>query len=130
MPPVLVIVGVVVFYLLSSIKIINEYERAVIFRLGRVLDQPKGPGVIFVFAPIDRAVKVNLQVMTLDIPPQDVITKDNISAKINAVTYFLVVDPIKATVAVQNYQYAISQDRKSTRLNSSHSQISYAVFCF
>ncbi|OGW80485.1 MAG: hypothetical protein A3G33_09715 [Omnitrophica bacterium RIFCSPLOWO2_12_FULL_44_17] len=114
MPPVLVIVGVVVFYLLSSIKIINEYERAVIFRLGRVLDQPKGPGVIFVFAPIDRAVKVNLQVMTLDIPPQDVITKDNISAKINAVTYFRVVDPIKATVAVQNYQYAISQMAQTT----------------
>ncbi len=110
----MIIAGIVLFYFLSSIKIINEYERAVIFRLGRVLDQPKGPGIIFVFAPIDRAVTVSLQVVTLDVPPQDIITKDNISAKINAVTYFRVVDPTKAVIEVQNYQFAISQMAQTT----------------
>ena len=110
----LIFVGIVLFYLLSCIRIINEYERAVIFRLGHVLDQTKGPGIIVVLWPIDRAVKVSLQIVTLDVPPQDIITKDNVSAKINAVAYFRVMDPIKATVQIQNYFFAISQMAQTT----------------
>jgi len=104
----------IVFYLSNCIKILNEYERAVIFRLGRVLDKPKGPGIIFIFWPIDRAVKVSLRLVTLDVPPQDIITKDNVSAKVNAVVYFRVMDPIKAIIEVQNYQYATSQMSQTT----------------
>jgi len=103
-----------VIYLLSCIKIINEYERAVIFRLGRVLAKPKGPGIIFVLYPIDRAVKVSLRLATLDVPPQDIITRDNVSAKINAVTYYRVVDPTKATLEVEHYPYAVSQMAQTT----------------
>lgn len=109
-----IIVGIVIFYLISCIKIFNEYERAVIFRLGRVLDKPKGPGILFVLWPIDRAVKVSLRLVTLDVPPQDIITKDNVSAKVNAVTYFRVMDPIKATIEVQDYQFATSQMAQTT----------------
>lgn len=101
-------------YLLSCIRVINEYDRAVIFRLGRVLPQPKGPGLIMVFWPFDREVRVGLRVITLDVPPQDVITKDNVSAKINAVTYYKVSDPTKAIVAVEQYHYAISQMAQTT----------------
>ncbi len=110
----MVILGIVVFYLMSCIKIITEYERAVIFRLGRVLSQPKGPGIIIVLWPIDRAVIVSLRLITLDVPPQDVITKDNVSAKVNAVCYFRVMDPIKAIIEVQNYQFATSQMAQTT----------------
>jgi len=99
---------------MSCIKIFNEYERAVIFRLGRVLDKPKGPGIVFVLWPIDRAVKVSLRLVTLDVPPQDIITKDNVSAKVNAVTYFRVMDPIKATIEVEDYQFATSQMAQTT----------------
>lgn len=109
-----IIAGVVALYLISCIKIFNEYERAVIFRLGRVLDKPKGPGIVFVLWPIDRAVKVSLRLVTLDVPPQDIITKDNVSAKVNAVTYFRVMDPIKATIEVQDYQFATSQMAQTT----------------
>ena len=109
-----IIVGIVIFYLISCIKIFNEYERAVIFRLGRVLDKPKGPGIVFVLWPIDRAVKVSLRLVTLDVPPQDIITKDNVSAKVNAVTYFRVMDPIKATIEVEDYQFATSQMAQTT----------------
>ncbi len=109
-----IIVGIVIFYLISCIKILDEYERAVIFRLGRVLDKPKGPGIIFVLWPIDRAVKVSLRLVTLDVPPQDIITKDNVSAKVNAVAYFRVMDPIKATIEVQDYQFATSQMAQTT----------------
>jgi len=109
-----IIVGLVILYLISCIKIFNEYERAVIFRLGRVLDKPKGPGIVFVLWPIDRAVKVSLRLVTLDVPPQDIITKDNVSAKVNAVTYFRVMDPIKATIEVQDYQFATSQMAQTT----------------
>ncbi len=105
---------VVVFYIISCIKILNEYERAVIFRLGRVLDKPKGPGLIIVLWPIDRAVRVSLRLVALDVPPQDVITKDNVSAKVNAVAYFRVMDPIKAVIEVQNYQFATSQMAQTT----------------
>jgi len=104
----------VALWLFNSLKILNEYERAVIFRLGRVLPQPKGPGFVFVFWPIDRAVVVSLRLVALDVPPQDIITRDNVSAKVNAVTYFRVMDPIRATIEVQNYQYATSQMAQTT----------------
>lgn len=98
----------------NSVKVLNEYERAVIFVLGRVGEKPRGPGLIFVFWPIEKAVVVSLRTVTLDVPPQDIITKDNISAKVNAVTYFRVMDPIKAIIEIQNYQYATSQMAQTT----------------
>lgn len=107
-------VGILVFYVLSCIRILNEYERAVIFRLGRALPEPKGPGLIIVIWPIDRAVKVSLRLVTLDVPPQDIITKDNVSAKINAVAYFRVMDAKKAIIEVENYYFAISQMAQTT----------------
>ena len=112
--PTGIILGILVFYIISCIKILNEYERAVIFRLGRVLGKPKGPGIIFVLWPIDRAVIVSLRLVTLDVPPQDIITRDNVSAKVNAVAYFRVMDPIKAIIEVQNYQFATSQMAQTT----------------
>ncbi len=111
---IFVFFGIFLMWLFNSLKIINEYERAVIFRLGRVLEKPKGPGFVFVLWPIDRAVIVTLRLITLDVPPQDIITKDNVSAKVNAVTYFRVMDPIKATIEVENYQYATSQMAQTT----------------
>ncbi len=102
------------FYLLSSIKILNEYERGVIFRLGKLLPQPKGPGVILVFAPIDRMVRVSLRTIVMDVPPQDVITRDNVSVKVNAVVYFRVMDPRRAIVEVESYHYATSQLAQTT----------------
>jgi regulator of protease activity HflC (stomatin/prohibitin superfamily) len=113
-PPTLIIVVVVAFYLLSSIKILNEYERAVVFRLGKLLSQPKGPGVIFVFAPIDKMVRVSLRTIVMDVPPQDVITRDNVSVKVNAVIYFRVMEPRKAIVEVESYHYATSQLAQTT----------------
>jgi regulator of protease activity HflC (stomatin/prohibitin superfamily) len=110
----LIVVVIVAFYLLSSIKILNEYERAVIFRLGKLLDQPKGPGIILVFAPIDRMVRVSLRTIVLDVPPQDVITRDNVSVKVNAVVYFRVMDPRRAIVEVESYHYATSQLAQTT----------------
>lgn len=104
---------VVVLLLVSAIKIVNEYERGVIFRLGRVIGA-KGPGLFFIIPIIDRMVKVNLQTFTADIPPQDVITKDNVTLRVNAVTYFNVVDPVRAVVAVQNYLVATSQIAQTT----------------
>ncbi len=112
--PVLIIVVVLAFYLLSSIKILNEYERAVVFRLGKLLDRPKGPGVILVFAPIDRMARVSLRTIVMDVPPQDVITRDNVSVKVNAVVYFRVMDPRKAIVEVESYHYATSQLAQTT----------------
>src|SRR3989338_5092891 len=90
-------------YLLSSIKILREYERGVIFRLGRMLPKAKGPGVILVFAPIDRIVRISLRTLVFDVPPQDVITKDNVSVKVSAVVYFRVIDANKAVVAVEDF---------------------------
>lgn len=103
-----------VLYLLSCIKILREYERGVIFRLGRLLGKPKGPGLIFVFYPIDRMVRVSLRTIVLDVPPQDVITRDNVSIKVNAVTYFRVVDANKSVVAVENFLFATSQMAQTT----------------
>lgn len=96
-------------FFLNWIKVIREYERAVIFRLGKVLPGAKGPGLILVFAPIDKMVKVDLRTITLDVPPQDVITKDNVSVKVNAVVYYRVLDAVKAVIDVENYLYATSQ---------------------
>jgi regulator of protease activity HflC (stomatin/prohibitin superfamily) len=109
-----VAVIVIVIYLFSSIKILREYERGVIFRLGRLLPQPKGPGVILVFAPIDRIVRISLRVDTLEVPPQDVVTRDNVTIKVNAVVYFRVIDPRLAVVEVSNFLYATSQLAQTT----------------
>ena len=112
--PFLLFVAIIGFYLISSIKILTEYERGVIFRLGKLLPKPKGPGIIFVFAPIDRIVRVGLRTVVMDVPPQDVITRDNVSVKVNAVVYFRVIDPQRAIVQVENYNYATSQLAQTT----------------
>ena len=110
----LIVVFIIALYLLSSIKILAEYERGVIFRLGRLLGAEKGPGVILVFPPIDRIVRVSLRTDTLEVPPQDIITRDNISVKVNAVIFFRVVDPKLAVVAVSNFLFATSQLAQTT----------------
>jgi len=110
----IIIAALVVLYLMNSIKILREYERGVIFRLGRVLEKPKGPGLIFVFPPIDRMVRVSLRIVTMDIPSQDVITRDNVSVKVNAVVYFRVLEPTKAIVEVQDFLFATSQLAQTT----------------
>src|SRR5579871_4866999 len=112
--PLLFLLLVIAFYLFSSIKILAEYERGVIFRLGRLLPQAKGPGLIFVFAPLDRMVRVSLRVDTLEVPPQDVVTRDNVSVKVNAVIYFRVVEPRLAVVEVSNFINATSQLAQTT----------------
>jgi regulator of protease activity HflC (stomatin/prohibitin superfamily) len=112
--PLTVAVLLVVLYLISSVKILAEYERGVIFRLGRVLPQPKGPGIILVFSPIDRMERVSLRVEAMDVPSQDVVTKDNVTVKVNAVVYFRVVDPTKAIIEVAKYLYATSQLAQTT----------------
>jgi len=112
--PLLIVVAILVLYLLSSIKILSEYERAVVFRLGRLLHAPKGPGVTLVFTFIDRMVRVSLRTIVHDVPPQDVITRDNVSLKVNAVVYYRVIDPTKAVVEVEQYHYATSQLAQTT----------------
>src|SRR6266550_630513 len=112
--PVLILMAIVVIYLIVSINILAEYERGVIFRLGKLLPQPKGPGVILVFAPIDRIVRVSLRTVVMDVPPQDVITRDNVSVKVSAVVYFRVVDVRRAIVEVESYHYATSQFSQTT----------------
>lgn len=112
--PYLFLVVLVVFFLASAIKILNEYERGVIFRLGRVLGAPKGPGLIILIPIVDRMVKVSLRTVVLDVPSQDVITRDNISVKVNAVVYFRVMEPSRAIIAVENYLYATSQLAQTT----------------
>jgi regulator of protease activity HflC (stomatin/prohibitin superfamily) len=109
----LVVIVLAIFFL-NWIKILNEYERGVIFRLGRLLPKPKGPGLIFVFSPIDKMVKISLRLVALDVPPQDVITRDNVSVKVNAVIFFRVVHPTKAVVEVQDFLYATSQLAQTT----------------
>ena len=110
----LIPIVVIIIYLLSSIKILAEYERAVIFRLGRVLGKPKGPGVIFVFRPIDRMVRISLRLEAMEVPAQDVVTRDNVTVKVNAVIYFRIVEPTKAVIEVANYLYATSQLSQTT----------------
>ncbi len=111
--PLIVIVILVVFFLSAALRILNEYERGVIFRLGRVIG-PKGPGLIILIPIIDKMTKVSLRLIVLDVDPQDVITRDNVSVKVNAVIYFRVIDPIKAIVQVENYSYAMSQLAQTT----------------
>ncbi len=111
--PLMVLFGVFL-YLANSIKILPEYERGVIFRLGKLLPAPKGPGVILVFAPIDRLVRVSLRTIVMDVPPQDVITKDNVSVKVNAVVYFRVMEPQRSIVEVEDFHYATSQLAQTT----------------
>src|SRR6202167_1781656 len=112
--PLLFVIFIIVLYLISSIKILAEYERGVIFRLGRLLPEAKGPGVILVFAPIDRIVRISLRVDTIEVPPQDLITRDNLTVKVNAVIYFRVVEPRLAIGEVANYLNATSQLAQTT----------------
>jgi regulator of protease activity HflC (stomatin/prohibitin superfamily) len=112
--PSLFAVAIVVLYLLNSIKILKEYERAVVFRLGRVRESAKGPGVILVFRPIDQIVRVSLRQEAMEVPPQDVITRDNVTLKVNAVIMLRVVDPTKAVIEVANYIYQTSQFSQTT----------------
>lgn len=107
-------IGIVVLYLITCIRILLEYERGVVFRLGRVLKDPKGPGFILVFWPIDRLVRVSLRTHVEDVPTQDIITRDNVSVKVNAVVYFRVVDSMKAVLDVENYLFATSQLSQTT----------------
>jgi regulator of protease activity HflC (stomatin/prohibitin superfamily) len=111
--PLFVIV-VVIFWLFASLKVMNEYERAVVFRLGRLLPEPKGPGLVIIWAPIDRMVRVSLRTVVHDVPPQDVITRDNVSVKVNAVVYYRVLEPRRAVVEVEQFHYATSQLSQTT----------------
>ena len=112
--PMLMMLLVIAFYLISSVQILAEYERGVIFRLGKLLPDTKGPGVVLVFRPIDRIVRMSLRTVVLDVPPQDIITRDNVSVKVNAVVYYRVIDPSHAVVEVENYNYATSQLAQTT----------------
>jgi regulator of protease activity HflC (stomatin/prohibitin superfamily) len=112
--PWLMAVALLVLYLVSVVNVLREYERGVIFRLGRLLAEPKGPGLILVFWPIDKMMRVSLRTIVLDVPPQDVITLDNVSVKVNAVLYFRVMSPTKAIVEVENFMYATSQLAQTT----------------
>ena len=115
MPSYLIVIVVLVFFfLMSAVKILNEYERGVIFRLGRSLQFAKGPGLIILIPMVDRLVKVNLQLVTFDVPSQDVITRDNVSVKVDAVVYFRVMDPLKAIIEVQNYLTATQRLSQTT----------------
>ena len=109
-----IILGFFILYILNCIRVLKEYERGVIFRLGRVLPTPKGPGIFFILKPIDKMVVVDLRTVTLDVPPQDIITKDNVSVKVNAVVYYRVVDPVKAVVEIEDYHFATSQISQTT----------------
>jgi regulator of protease activity HflC (stomatin/prohibitin superfamily) len=109
-----IVIIIVVLYLLSSVKILAEYERGVIFRLGRLLPSAKGPGIILVFAPLDRMVRVSLRQEALEVPPQDIITRDNVTLKVNAVIFLRVIEPRKAVVEVSNYVYQTSQFAQTT----------------
>ena len=112
--PILIFVAIVVLYLLNSIKILREYERGVIFRLGRALPMPKGPGIILVFRPFDQMVRISLRQDVLEVPPQDVITRDNVTIKVNAVVTLYVVNPNDAAIKVANYVYQTSQLAQTT----------------
>jgi len=112
--PLTIIIVILVLYLLSVINILREYERGVIFRLGRLLPEAKGPGLIFVFWPIDRLERVSLRTVTMDVPAQDVIARDNVTVKVNAIVYFRVLDANRAIVSVENYLYATSQLAQTT----------------
>ena len=109
LPPLAIVVFILVVWLFNSVNILREYERAVVFRLGRVLDAEKGPGLILILWPIETMVRVSLRVVTWDVPAQDIITRDNVSLKVNAVVYFRVISATKATLEVESYRYAVEQ---------------------
>ncbi len=108
-----IVIFLILMFLFMAIKILNEYERGVIFRLGRIIDH-KGPGIIILIPIVDRMVRVSLRIVAMDVPPQDVITRDNVSVKVSAVIYFRVMDPTKAVIEVENYLYATSQLSQTT----------------
>jgi len=112
--PVLIIVVILAIYIFSSIKILPEYERGVIFRLGRLLGNAKGPGIFFVFAPVDRIVRISLRQEAFEVPPQDIITRDNVTLKVNAVVFLRVIEPRNAVVEVYDYRYQTSQFAQTT----------------
>ncbi len=116
MPPIIIMVPILffIFYALSCIKILPEYERGVIFNLGRLSPMPKGPGLIFIFAPVQRIIRISLQQEAMEVPPQDIITRDNVTLKVNAVIFLRVVDPNRAVVQVSNYRYQTSQFAQTT----------------
>jgi regulator of protease activity HflC (stomatin/prohibitin superfamily) len=114
LPPLLIVVLLLVLYVISSVYVLKEYERGVVFRLGKLLPQPKGPGLVLVFRPIDTLVRVSLRTAVHDVPPQDIITRDNVSVKVNAVVYYRVIDARRAIVEVENYTYATSQLAQTT----------------
>jgi len=111
--PVVIFIAIIVILILSGVRILNEYERGVVFRLGRIV-APKGPGFKWIIPMVDKMIKISLRIITMDVPPQDIITKDNVSVKVNAVVYFRVVDPVKAVIQVENYLYATSQLAQTT----------------
>ena len=113
-PVVMVFVAIVVLYIFSCINILAEYERGVVFRLGRVQSRPKGPGLVIIFRPIDRMVRVSLRLETLEVPAQDIVTRDNVTVKVNAVVFFRVIDPQKAVLEVSNFLYTTSQLAQTT----------------
>jgi len=112
--PILILVAIVVLYLINSIKILREYERGVIFRLGRALPTPKGPGIILVFRPLDQMIRISLRQQVFEVPQQDVITRDNVTIKVNAVVTLYVVNPNDAAIKVENYSYQTSQFAQTT----------------
>jgi len=117
MTPITVLIVLAVLFLIwlvNCIYVLNEYERGVVFRLGRLLSKPKGPGLTFIFWPIDKMFRISLRTIVLDVPPQDVITRDNVSVKVNAVVFYRVLEPGKAVVEVENYLYATSQNAQTT----------------
>lgn len=109
-----IIIAIIAIYVFNCIKILKEYERGIVFRLGRALQKPKGPGFFLIFPPIDKMEKISLRLVTLDVPPQDIITKDNVSVKVNAVVYFRVMDPRKSVIEVENAHFATSQMAQTT----------------
>jgi regulator of protease activity HflC (stomatin/prohibitin superfamily) len=113
MTPIFIFVAFIVLFFLSGIRILNEYERGVVFRLGRIID-PKMPGFRWIIPGVDKMLKISLRIITMDVPPQDIITRDNVSVKVNAVVYFRVIDPVKAVIQVENYLYATSQLSQTT----------------
>jgi regulator of protease activity HflC (stomatin/prohibitin superfamily) len=113
-PIVLVGILIVVLYMFSCINVLAEYERGVVFRLGRVMPKPVGPGLIFIFRPIDRFVRVSLRLETLEVPAQDIVTRDNVTVKVNAVVFFRVIEPQKAVLEVSNFLYTTSQLAQTT----------------
>src|SRR6058998_2801983 len=124
-----ILLFLLVLFLFSAIKVAREYERGIVFRLGRLLPEPKGPGLFILIPIVDRMVKVDLRTITLNIPPQEVITKDNVPARVNAVAYFRIIEPKAAIVQVENFMVATSQSEEHTSELQSLITISYAVFC-